>query len=120
LSSENLDLSTEWTDAELAEQVSQWQAITDISSTISRLAGSAQWDDILTVAESRQILIDQFFQTPICVPLFQQIIVDIEQIQTQHQQVMSSVTKGLAQNEAKEESLKETRASIDGVFPQAP
>tara|TARA_R110002073_G_scaffold295266_2_gene461136 strand:- start:131 stop:628 length:498 start_codon:yes stop_codon:yes gene_type:complete len=109
---ENPDLSMEWTDAELNEQVSQWQSITDISSTISRLADSASWDDLLVLADTRQALIDQFFETPICVVLFQQILIDLAEIQTQHKQVLSRVEQGLERNQAKEHALKESRAII--------
>lgn len=118
MSTGHLALSTDWTEAELANQLSQWQAITDISSAITQLADAARWEDILSIAESRQTLIDQFFQTPICVPLFQQILIDLEKIQAQHQQVMVSVEKGLTLNDAKQTSLIETRESINEMFPE--
>jgi hypothetical protein len=120
LNIENPNLSTHWTDAELAEQVSQWQAITDISSVIAAMADDSHWEHLLPLAETRQTLIDQFFQLSICVPLFQQIMLDLDEIQAQHKHVLGRVQTGLDHNQAKEDALKETRVAIDGVFPRSP
>lgn len=109
---ENLQLSTDWTVAELNEQVSQWQAITDISATMSLLAIDANWDELMPLAEIRQTLIDQFFETPICVVLFQQVLIDLDEIQAEHKRVISRVEQGLERNQAKEDALKESRSLI--------
>tara|TARA_R110002110_G_scaffold74164_1_gene196307 strand:+ start:358 stop:723 length:366 start_codon:yes stop_codon:yes gene_type:complete len=110
---ETPDLATEWTEAALTEQRQQWQAITALSGDIAIAAEQLDWDNLLELADQRQTLVAEFFQSPIYLPLFQQISIELNQIQDQHKQVLKLVQQAVAVNEAKTASLQEARDVIE-------
>lgn len=109
---DNPKLSTDWKESELSEQRNQWQLIMASSAEISCAAEQADWASVLPLAEHRQALIDTFFESAICLPLFQQIVSDLADIQEDHKHVLTKIQKGMDHNHARYDSLAETRASI--------
>jgi hypothetical protein len=102
-------LKTEWTPEELKTQRQQWQNVAGLSEKISNAALQSDWETLLPLAEERQLLMDEFFQKPICLPLFQTISDQLAAIQKQHEMVASLITSAIGQNEAKASQLMEQR-----------
>jgi hypothetical protein len=110
---ETPDLATEWTEAALSAQREQWHTITALSEDIAAAAEHLDWDNLLELADERQQLVEQFFKRPVLLPLFQQISIELEQIQAQHKQVLNQVQQAIDINEAKTTSLQEARDVIE-------
>ncbi|MFT4797013.1 MAG: hypothetical protein ACJAYE_002279 [Candidatus Azotimanducaceae bacterium] len=109
---ETPNLATEWTDDALSLQRTQWQAISALSRDITSSADHLDWENLLSIADQRQALVEQFFKVPVCLPLFHDITVELEQIQIQHKQVLQLVQQALERNDARASSLLETRGAI--------
>ncbi|MFT7243721.1 MAG: hypothetical protein ACI82A_001066 [Candidatus Azotimanducaceae bacterium] len=112
LSMETPNLATEWTDHALTLQRTQWQKISVLSHEIASSADHLDWENLLSLADQRQSLVEQFFKVPVCLPLFRDITVELEQIQIQHKQVLLLVHQALERNDARASSLLETKDSI--------
>jgi len=106
------NLATEWTDEKLQGQQRQWQVISALSEDIAGAADGSEWERLLDLADQRQELIEHFFAEPVCLPLFQKIAVELDEIQIQHQQVLKQVQQALEINDAKTTSLQEARDTI--------
>lgn len=112
LSMETPDLATEWTEDALSLQRTQWHAISVLSRGIASSADHLHWENLLSLADQRQALVEQFFKAPVCLPLFRDITVELEQIRIQHKQVLQLVHQALERNDARASSLLETRGAI--------
>lgn len=109
---ETPNLATEWTENALSLQRIQWQEISTLSQDIASSADHLDWENLLSLADQRQSLVEQFFKVPVCLPLFRDITVELEQIQIQHKQVLQLVHQALERNDARASSLLETRGVI--------
>ncbi len=103
-------LKTKWTSLELENQRQQWQIVAGLSEQISNAAIKSDWQTVLPLAEQRQVLLDRFFQQPICIPLFNTISDQLAAIQQQHAVVAKLIQAAIGENEAKSESLKLQRS----------
>jgi hypothetical protein len=105
-------LITDWTEEELAEQRAKWQQVASLSEQISISAQASDWQTLLPLAVKRQTLIDQFFQQPICLPLFQTITDQMAAMQRQHEVVANLVKLAIVNNESHATSLNYQRNQL--------
>lgn len=106
-------LKKEWTNLDLVTQRQQWQNVAGLSEQISNAALKADWQTVLPLAEERQHKLDEFFREPICPPLFQTIADQLAAIQQQHEVVARQVKLAIEANEAKSQSLQQTRDTLN-------
>ncbi len=120
---ENLNMKTprltmDWTEEELANQRYKWQEVASLSEQITQAAQPSDWETLLPLAEERQKKIDEFFQTPICTPLFQMITDQMAAIQNQHSVVAELVAEAIHNNDLQNSRLVNARNSLESLSQQ--
>ena len=108
-------LKTKWTSLELEDQRQQWQNVAGLSEQITNAAMKSDWQTVLPLSEERQVLLDRFFQQPICTPLFNTISDQLAAIQQQHAVVAKLLQAAIGENETQAAMLKLKRGLMAKV-----
>jgi hypothetical protein len=75
----------------LARQIESWSKIIQISDNITEQVELSNWEDILSLAEERDKLVEVFFEAGVCQEVLPQISDDLDEIKVQHQVIMKGI-----------------------------
>ena len=101
----------------LARQIESWSKIVQVSDHITAQVKENDWQDILSLAEQRDHLVEAFFDAGVCQEILPQISDDLEAIKKQHLLIMEGIKHRQDEYDEDEINLKNMKNEINQSFP---
>jgi len=108
------------TAALLADQIEAWAKIVSLSNLIEENASQRDWDQVLAMADAREMQVSAFFKGGVCSAIFPVVVEDLEILKQQHTAILEEIEQDQTRIQDEENSLLKIKAQISQMnFPPA-